>query len=635
MRFQLLLFFFCVTISLSAQDNNKEFIRIGDKYLKNKQYRKALPFFEQVLKADSTNTTAIYKASICHLYRYSKEKSLQGFLKVYAADSTYDKFVYFWMARAYHLNYQFDNALKYYAMYKTKLAKWDIRQKEVDWYMDQARRAREFTSNPKNFVVLNLGGQINSSYSEHSPVASISDSILLFTSRRDKENNKEDFDGEPFEDIFIVKRQADGTWSTPELFEINTSGHDACIQFFDNDQKLFIYRQTRGGDIYVVEKINGQWQNPKKFPVINTRGFESDAFMTADGSTVYFATNRYKKLGDLDIYYITKKSDSSWTKPKMLKGRINTDEDEDAPFITADGKTMYFSSRGHNSMGGYDVYKTVLGPDGKWSKPENLGFPINTPDDDVYYYLSGTNSHAYMSSYRDGGFGEKDLYEIIPVESVVYVGLVTEEKTNKVLDNYEILLQPLSGSMPNAKGASTVTQQGYYKTSILSANSYTFIVRKDGKDVWNDTLQVPIIDHPEDTIRYNIVVPFHGNPADTIPPPVIKPKVYNDNIFFAVKSYAFDAKAKKQLDKFIEYVKQHKEVQAIISGHADESGGDDLNKKLSEDRAKAVYDYLKSHGVPVDRIEIRSFGDTKPLGDNTTEAGKALNRRVEIFAELL
>lgn len=634
MRFQLLLFFFCATLSLSAQEN-KELIRIGDKYLKNKQYRKALPFFEQALKTDSTNITAIYKSSICHLYRYSKEKSLQGFLKVYAVDSTYDKFVYFWMARAYHLNYQFDNALKYYSMYKTKLAKWDTRQKEVDWYMEQARRAREFTSNPKNFVVQNLGNQVNSSYSEHSPVASLSDSILLFTSRRDKDNSKEDFDGEPFEDIFIVKKQGDGTWSAPELFEINTSGHDACIQFFDNDQKLFIYRQTRGGDIYVVEKVDGQWQNPKKFPVINTRGFESDAFMTADGSTVYFATNRYKKLGDLDIYYVTKKSDSSWTKPKMLKGRINTDEDEDAPFITADGKTMYFSSRGHNSMGGYDVYKTVLGPDGKWSKPENLGYPINTPDDDVYYYLSGTSNHAYMSSYRDGGFGEKDLYEIIPVESVVIVGTVTEEKTNKVLDKYDMVLQPLSGSMPNAKEATTVTQQGNYNTSVLSANAYLLKISKDGKVLKTDTLKVPIVDHVGDTIRYNLVVPFHGNPADTIPPPVIKPKVYTDNVFFAVKSYAFDAKAKKQLDKFIEYVKQHKEVQAVISGHADESGGDDINQKLSEDRAKAVYDYLKSHGVPVDRIEIRSFGDTKPLGDNTTEAGKALNRRVEIFAELL
>jgi len=285
--------------------------------------------------------------------------------------------------------------------------------------------------------------------------------------------------------------------------------------------------------------------------------------------------------------------------------------------------------------GGYDVYKTFLGPDGKWSKPENLGFPINTPDDDVYYYLSGSSNHAYISSYRDGGFGEKDLYEIIPVESVIFIGTVSEEKTNKVLDNYEMVLQPLTGSMPNAKVVSTITKQGNYNTSVLSANSYSLIIRKDGKDLLTDTLVVPVIDHAADTIRYNIIVPFHSNPADTIPPPVIKPKVYTDNIFFAVKSYSFDPKAKKQLDQFIEYVKQHKEVQAVISGHADETGDDDVNLKLSEDRAKAVYDYLKSHGVPVDRIEICSFGDTKPLGDNTTEEGKALNRRVEIFAELL
>lgn len=617
-----------------AQQDSKELIRLGDKFLKIKQYRKALPFFEQVLKTDSTNITAVYKASICHLYRYSKEQALKGFQLVYQKDSTYDKYLYYWLGRAHHLNYSFDKALSFYSKYKTKLTKWDTRQKEVDWYMEQARRARDYVNHPKNFLITNLGPNINSSYSEHSPVAALTDSLLLFTSRRDKVNTKEDLDGEPFEDIFVVRRLPDGTWSTPELFEVNTSGHDACIQFFDNDQKLFIYRQTRGGDIYYVEKKEGIWQSPKKFPVINTRGFESDAFMTADGSTVYFATNRFKKLGDLDIYYVTKKPDSTWSKPKMLKGRINTDEDEDAPFISADGKTMYFSSRGHSSMGGYDVYKTTMGADGKWSKPENLGYPINTPDDDVYYYLSAVTNHAYISSYRSGGYGEKDLYEITPVESVTIAGSIVEEKTNKPLDGYQIEWVPIQPVF-SAASSSTISSTGSYSSALISANQYIVNVKKEGKVVYLDTLQVPVFDTVGDTLHYPILVPFHGNPADTITPPVIKPKVYTDNVYFAKKSPELDTKTKKQLDIFIAYVKQHKEVQAVISGHADETGGVEFNKKLSEARAQAVYDYLKTNGVPVERIEIRSFGDAKPVGDNTTEEGKALNRRVEIFAELL
>jgi len=632
--------FFCIT-NVLAQDT-KLLLRTGDKSLRNRHYRKALPFYNQVLKTDPENLEALYKSGICNLYRYSKENALLNFQKVYSKDSTYDKNLYYWLGRAYHQNYKFPEALKFYAMYKTKLTKWDSRQKEVDFYTDQVKRARDYVSNPKNYLVKNLGPVINSSYSEHSPVTSLNDTTILFTSRRDKvTGTKEDFDGEPFEDIFVSKRNAKGEWSEPTLLNLNTTGHDASIQLFDNDTKLFVYRYLKGGDIYLTEKVNGEWQTPKRFANINTRDFESDAFITPDGNTVFYATNHYKKNADLDIYFITKKGDNSWSKPKQLKGRINSYEDEDAPFITADGKTMYFSSRGHNGMGGYDVFKSVMDENGKWSKPENLGYPINTPDDDVYYYRSSVSNRAFLSSYRDGGFGEKDIYEIIPVESVDINGTVLEEKTNKPIQSAAITFIPQEKASKNAIGNTAILKSnGSFAAPLLSNNGYKVVITK-GKDTLSvDTVSVPLFEEKGKVYLKNFYVPFTGNPMDTVTVkkdtvvPVRVPPKKLEVIYFATNSYELGPASKGKLQDIVDFINANPGTFVVIYGFTDGSGSEALNLHLSENRADAIRDYLKSRGIPLERIkQTEAFGAQKPVANNDTEEGKAKNRRVEVTIE--
>jgi len=633
-------FLFCCITNLLAQDL-KVLLHTGDKSLRNRHYRKALPLYNQVLKTDPENLDALYGAGICNLFRYSKESALQNFEKIYSKDSLYNKNLYYWLGRAYHQNYQFSDALKYYAMYKTKLTKWDSRQKEVDFYMDQVKRARDYVANPKDYLVKNMGPAINSSYSEHSPVTSLNDTVLLFTSRKDKlTGTKEDFDGEPFEDIFVSNRSTGGQWSEPALMNLNTTGHDASIQLFDNDTKLFVYRYLKGGDIYVTEKVNGAWAAPTRFANINSRDFESDAFITPDGNTVFYATNHYKKTADLDIYFITKKGDGSWSKPKQLKGKINSLEDEDAPFITPDGKTMYFSSRGHNSMGGYDVFKSVMDENGKWSKPENLGYPINTPDDDVYYYRSSVSNRAYLSSYRDGGFGEKDIYEIIPVEYAEIKGLVLEEKTNKAIQSAAITFIPQEHSSKNANANTAILNaSGNFAAPLLSNNIYKVVITKGRDTLSVDTIAVPLFEDKGKEYRKNFYVPFSGNPADTITVkkdtvvPVRIPPKKLEVIYFATNSYDLGPASKGKLQGLVDFMNVNPGTFSVIYGFTDGSGSEQLNKDLSANRADAIREYLKSRGVDPNRIKTEAFGANKPVASNDTEEGKAKNRRVEVTIE--
>ncbi|MBC7486874.1 MAG: PD40 domain-containing protein [Cytophagaceae bacterium] len=633
--------------NLKAQDVSL-LMKNGNKLFEDNFYRKALPFYEQVLVTEPNNTEALFKSGVCYLNRYSKDKALVNIQKSFDQDPKIDKHIHYWLGRAYHLNYQFDKAKEEYNVYKNTLRKSDSRRKEVELYIEQTDFSKKTVTVPSNFLVENLGASVNSSFSEHSPVASSNDSVLYFTTRRLKEGEKEEKDGEPFEDVFVSKRKSDGTWSNPESLNLNTSGHDASIQLYDNDNKLLLYRSTKDGDIFISQKEGDKWGDPKSFSEINSGDFESDAFVSSDGKTVYFATNHYKKFGDMDIYYITKNEDGSWSKHKEMEGDINTEGDEDAPFITPDGKTLYFSSRGHKGMGGFDVFKSKMQADGSWSDPVNLGYPINTPDDDVYFYYAASDDRAYIASYRDGGFGEKDIYCVTPIEHVIVYGKVTEDKTGKVIDGAQISFKSTKKVTNASEDKKAVTAGEYKDIHVLSYNTYKVEISKNGELLSTDSLTIASVSKEGQTINKDFVVPFKGNPADTqvvavVPPAdtTIKTPVVKDPVkvvttpvavekelivYFASSSAVLDGPSQNEIKTLLSAYKKVKVIS--VSGHADDKGPDAVNDKIAAARASTVKKYISTKTKV--KVSSSSFGEGQPAVPNDSVENRAKNRRVVI-----
>jgi outer membrane protein OmpA-like peptidoglycan-associated protein len=617
-----------VSVNTFAQDA-KVLKSKGDKLYKLEHYRKALPFFEQVIISDPKDADAIFKAGVCYLHKYSKEKALELILKAYGMDSSVNKYINYWLGRAYHQNYEFDKAIENYNLYKKRFPKSDERRSNVEKYMKQTLVAKKYIADPKDVLVINLGPVINTIYSEHSPVSSSNDSSLLFTSRRDNvTGGMEDLDGEYFEDIFKTNKASDGTWSKPASIQLNTSGHDASVQLFENDSKLLLYKFTRGGDIYYTEKDGDKWKDPQKFADINTPDFEADAFISKDGKTAFFVTNHYKKKGDLDIYYVTKTDKGDWGKPKELLGNINTIEDEDGPVLSPDGKTLYFSSRGHENMGGFDIFKSTLDSStGFWSNPVNLGHPVNTPDDDVYYYMQSNGYKGYMSSYREGGYGEKDIYEIIPVKPVIVKGLVISENTGKPLENSQIIFLPLKKSLKKLN-SSNITS-GNYESSVQSNDSYQMTVIKDGDTLYKEELTIPLAYKEGTVIVKNLRVRTKEPFTVVKEPEVIRPVLKVSNIYFDVSKYELKPEAKIELNRLVKIMKENPESKVEIEGYTDDTDKDEVNNILSKNRAITAHDYLILKGIEASRLSYKAYGESVPLVSNETEEGRKMNRRVE------
>ncbi|HSZ71882.1 MAG TPA: OmpA family protein [Cytophagaceae bacterium] len=621
----------------------------GDKLFEDNFYRKALPFYEQILTTEPNNPKSLFKSGVCYLNRYSKDKALVNIQKAYELDPKVDKHVHYWLGRAYHLNYQFDKAKEEYNVYKNTLGKADSRRKEVEQYIEQVDLSKKFVSVPSNFLVENMGPTINSSFSEHSPVASSNDSTLYFTTRRLKEGEKEEKDGEPFEDIFFSKKNADGSWSAITSLNLNTSGHDASIQLYDNDTKLLLYRSSKDGDIFISQKEGEIWGDPKPFNEINSGDFESDAFVSPDGKTVYFATNHYKKFGDMDIYYITKNEDGSWSKHKEMEGEINTEGDEDAPFITPDGKTLYFSSRGHKGMGGFDVFKSKLQADGSWSDPVNVGYPINTPDDDVYFYYAASDDKAYIASYRDGGYGEKDIYCVTPIENVIVYGKVTEDKTGKAIDGAQISFKSTKKVINSSEDTKAVVAGDYKDINVVSYNVYKVEITKNGELLSTDSMDIPSISKEGQTIKKDFIVPFRGNPADTqavavvdtvktisaVPEkikdkePVVttKPVIEKELVvYFASSSSVLDESSRAEIKNILAAFTKVKSI--TIDGHADDKGPDAVNDKIARARATETAKYIGT--LTKAKTSTHSFGESQPAVPNDSDENRAKNRRAVI-----
>jgi hypothetical protein len=389
----------------------------------DENYVMALPLFDKIQSNHPKEVYLKYVLGVCGLYRSDMhERSLQLLQQVYeknkkAPDIEYD------IARAYHYNYKFDEAIAMVDKYLLKKNLNETQKKNANHLKEYCNNGKGFVLAPVDAKIENIGDVINTVNSEYVPVISSNEEVMIYTYRGDestggKQNayNQPDELGIYYEDVFITHKE-NGNWITPSSIgpNINTNVHDAAIAISNDGQKLFIFRDngSDGGDIYISKLVGEEWSTPEKLQgEVNTAAWEGSASLSADEKTLYFSSETSGGIGGKDLYKASLMPDGSWGNIKNLGPAINTIYDDDAPFIHPDGITMFYSSKGLNSMGGYDIFKTELKKDSSWSAPVNMGYPINTPDEDIYFVMAANGTRGYYASGKTGGYGLQDIYSV-------------------------------------------------------------------------------------------------------------------------------------------------------------------------------------------------------------------------------
>lgn len=430
--FILALFFLLQETYAQSVDDN--LVKLADEMYGFGDKKDALAVYLQAIELNSENIRANYMAGKCYLETVDKEQSVKFLIKTLELNKDYAPDLLFDIASGYQLGSKFDQAIAYYKKYKETMN--DAKAKKLksslsdeiiktDRRIYECDNAKLYTAHPIKYKIENLGEIVNSEYPDYAPAISSDQSVMVFTSRRSGGVGKnKDIDNEYFEDVWITRKK-NNEWEAPKNIgkPINTTSHDASIGFSADGKVLFIYNTINGGDIYFSKQMpDGKWSEPKEVSGINSRAKEPSVSISADGKVLYFSSDRSGGFGRLDLYRSELQPNGKWGRPVSLGSSINTEYDEDSPYIDIDGKTLYFSSRGHKGMGGYDIYKTIYDPKRKvWSAPENMGFPINSPDDDIYFVIAGDHQTGYYASAKGDGYGDKDIYmiDLKPIEEEV------------------------------------------------------------------------------------------------------------------------------------------------------------------------------------------------------------------------
>jgi hypothetical protein len=396
-------------------------------FMEHEDWDKAYENYDKILKIYNSNPFFKFRKGVCALrITDKKEETIQLFQEV-LKESPEDKIVLYFLGRAFHHNYQFNEAIKYFDEY---LASGPIDEQYIDeanQYKTNSQFGINLTKTMVEADIKNLGPPLNTFDNEYVPAISADDSMIIYTYKGSKsigglqnEKFKKDEHGVYYEDIYISKKINDSLWGEPASIgeNINTNHNDASIALSPDGQELYIFYsdEKNGGDIYVCNLEGEAWSKPKLLNSnINTKYWEGSCSITADGKRLYFASERPGGYGKKDLYVSIKGGDGNWGVAENLGPIINTKYNDDDPFIHPDGIKLFFSSQGHKSIGGFDIMYSIK-KEGKWIEPINMGYPLNTTDDDRYYVITAKGDRGYFSSDRNTKLsgGHQDIYTVTP-----------------------------------------------------------------------------------------------------------------------------------------------------------------------------------------------------------------------------
>ncbi|MEQ8324291.1 MAG: SdrD B-like domain-containing protein [Vicingaceae bacterium] len=434
-----------IAFGTMAQTESDESFRAsmveGSRLMEEFNYSVALDIWMKLLEQEPHNANVNFKAGVC-LWKLPKRRneSLPYFKKaVKNVTERFDPYApneegapveaYFYIGEAYHLNYDLDSAIAYFNRFKNQITHNHEFWSRTSLNIEQCETAKKMILEPIDIEVINLGSMVNSPYPDYAPALSLDESELYFTSQRLRADSsnlyaKNPDNGNYYDDIYVSFKGEDNAWGEPKMLDFNTSDNEATLSLSADGETMFIYKSANNGngDIYSSKLSGGAWSDPKPLGSdINSTEHETHAAVSPDGTKLYFVSNRegslnfpdkaHQKVRSQDIYFCNILPTGDWALAQPLT-ELNTPYNEDGIFLHPDGKSLFFSSEGHGSMGGYDIYTCELDDEGNWGKPENIGYPLNTTGDDVFFVTSASGKRGYYSSVRDDGFGAEDLYAI-------------------------------------------------------------------------------------------------------------------------------------------------------------------------------------------------------------------------------
>lgn len=591
----------------------------------------------------------------------TNKETLKYFEKALSLNPPTNSDVLFWLAWTYHLNSRWDDALKYYNQFLVFLMK---KPKNNAGNIDDIKRkiaecelGKKLSANPERVFVDNLGPAINTSFPEYGPSISTDESTIFFTSRRSNSiGGKKDLNDNGFHEDIYTSEKVKGKWSNAKQLSknVNSDGHDATAGLSPDGSKLYVYRNTGndGGDLYESVLFGLDWEKPVRMNKhINSKYHESTVSISFDGKRLFFVSDNQLGMGADDIYYSDMDVDGEWGASKNIGPEINTRFREEGVFMHPDGKTIYFSSQGHGSMGGFDIFKSTY-EEGKWTTPINLGYPINGPDDDVFFVVSGSGNHAYFASAKQGGYGEQDIYRItflgpekqpllnsqdqllsvvanpfssLKTENAVEVksskltilkGLVLDEKSQLPLESsIELIDNEKNITVANFKSNAST---GKYLVTLPSGKNYGLAVKCNGYMFHSENFNLPQdAEYQEFVININMKKFEIGN------------SIVLRNIFFDFDKSTIRPESQNELNRLVKLLKDNPTLKIELSSHTDNVGTEEYNTKLSFERSSSVVDYLISKGVSPGRLIPKGYGESTPIASNETEEGRQQNRRTE------
>jgi outer membrane protein OmpA-like peptidoglycan-associated protein len=477
----------------------------------------------------------------------------------------------------------------------------------------------EFTwkaiQNPVPFMPYNLGSEVNTEFFELYPHISPDGKELFFTR---KERN---------EDLFVAEWK-DSIWGNVRSLPINTNENEGAHTVSADGRFLFFTACNRSGglgscDIFYSMKTPEGWTKPAGIGApINSTDWESQPCFTSNGMAMLFSSNRPNGFGGKDLYIAYLDKNFKWQEPKNLGPEINTPGDEETPFLHADGRTLFFSSNGHPTVGGKDIYRSRLGDDGKWSKPVNLGYPINTEEDESGLYVLLDGKTAYLASDREGGFGKLDLYRFelnkeVQATPATYVKAIVRHATTKAPLRAEFRIASVDKDILFAEGYTS--DIGELLVCMPTDQEFAMQVERKGFVFHSENFKAG-----EGTLAEPFLLEIDLQPV-TLPSSIVL-----KNVFFAFNSHALQSASFPELDRVVALLQQYPELKAEISGHTDNVGANEYNLQLSQKRAESVVNYLFEKGISKQRLVAKGYGSTQPIASNDNEAGKAENRRTEL-----
>ena len=625
-----------LSLPLQGQSFNK-LMKTGDKYYKEGFYTEAVNTYLEAEKEAPSDLVLANKIGLAYLKSKYKDRALPYLKKVLEQSENPTPVLKYNLGLAYQYNHKFMEALEYFQQYR------EVAENTfaADQHIMQCAIGIEYINNPKDVKTSNLT-IVNSDNQDYAPLVTADGKSLIFTSRRKESTGGEmAYDNNYYEDIYI-SHYADGKWSAPEKIpgSVNTGYHECGAAISPDGTQLFIYSDEGEGDFYVSTLENGLWSEPKPVGGVNSSSRELSISINGEGNKIYFSSDRPGGYGGFDIYVSTLDNLGRWGKPINLGPKINTEGDEDAPFIHPNGEVLYFSSTGHLGMGGFDIFRSKWHRE-KWTTPINVGYPINTAQDDNYFVIARDNTYGYYATAREDGLGGNDIYAILMDQKDFKEA--ADAAPNMTLTRES---DRKSGIYLAGKVTDTETKLPLDAEIILSDNKKNIVITRIYSDPATGKFRIPI---PEGT-NFGITVERDGylfysqnfNAADLKPqqeiyreialqPAKVGTKGILKNIFFDTNQSTIKTESLVELNQIYALLKAQPNIVVRINGHTDNVGDDNYNQQLSEQRAQAVAKYLLNFGLAPDRISAKGFGETQPIASNDYEAGgRSLNRRTEI-----